>query len=91
VKANITFEQAIILSKEIIKEKEQRKLEVLEDIKVSDFSMLDAIDIQYYADILGITPNEVRAIYLAYNKDKTAFDLLNTFNKDDSNDIIDFF
>ena len=72
---------------------ERREIErkrLIEEIKTSNFQYLDARDVNYYAEELGITPNEVRDL----NKQAQGlsnYDYLNTFDGDDLDSIFDYF
>lgn len=58
----------------------------LEEFLSSDIGMLDAVDIAYYAEITGRTPNQLRRMHPS--NDLTS--LLYSFENDDTDNIIDF-
>lgn len=86
----INWNQAEQISQHETAKQKQDKIEAMEDIKTSDFSMLDATDIQFYANILDITCNEVREINIKHTG-ANAYDIMNSFENDETDDIIDFY
>ena len=88
MKANtvISWQQATQISQDEKQEKER----ILQEVKDSDFSILDARDVQYYADILEITPNEVRRINMK-TQNVNSYYMINTFIDDCTNDVFDFY
>lgn len=59
----------------------------LEEFMTSDISMMDAVDIFYYAEITKLEPNQLRRIH----PESDFQDYLHTFENDDSDDILTFF
>ena len=90
-KTTIEWHEAIQISKEQQDFDIVERKRLLDEIQTSNFSMLDARDINYYAYELGYTPNEIRYIHLAAHPELTSLDLLNTFEDDDTDQIIDFY
>lgn len=96
--ADIHWEQAYNDYEENKKSNPEKVREILEEIKCSDFSLLDALDVYGYVDKLNTyrsrkeeyTANEVRRINMNA-QDYTEFHLLNSFTGDDSDDIMDFY
>jgi len=87
--------------KDLNLEEEKR---LIKEIEESNFQMLDANDVNYYASALNevsnrlnsngkpdpYTPNDVRRMNMEA-KGLNSFDLLNTFMDDDEDFIIDFY
>jgi len=77
---------------------------IIEEIETSNFSMLDARDVNYYANELNkysnrkdkngqpnpYTPNEIRRMNMDA-QDLDGFDMFDTFMDDDTDSIIDFY
>lgn len=94
----ITYTEAVEVSKQIDLRNKERFEFLIEEIKSSSISMLDANDIRYYAAELTQTdptgkkwePNEVRRILIQNNPDENQFSVLDTFDFY-NDDIIDFY
>ena len=94
----IIWSQAKQLSAETIEANKIKFNHTLQEIKESDFSMLDYLDVAYYAQILTQCDpdqdtweaNDVRRLNMANTK-ANSFDIINTFENDDSDEIIDFY
>lgn len=87
----IHWEQALQVSEKQQKISKERRKELIKEIAESDFSMFDATDINYFAGALDIDSNLVRAIHLRANPHLTNFDLIHTFENDDTDSVIDFY
>lgn len=70
--------------------KDAQYLEALEDVKTSDFSMLSFMDVAHYAEILGITANEVRELNMKHTG-SSKYDMIDSFLESDTDDFIDFY
>jgi hypothetical protein len=100
----IYWEQAAQFSEKIKKENIAETERLIKEIETSNFSCLDARDINYYANELNrfsnrtkengdpdpYTPNEVRRMNMIAN-DLNSYDLLNTFIEDELDSVIDFY
>jgi len=63
---------------------------ILQEVKESDFSVLNHADVQHYANELNMTPNQVREINMKEQGTKT-IDYLETFIDSETDDIFDFY
>ena len=88
----ITYESAIYWQhKEVERQAEQRE-DTLEEVRTTELEMMDARDINYYAGILGIEPNEVRNMMMQPEDPGLRFEAqINSFAEDETDAIIDFF
>ena len=100
----IYWEQAAQYFEQNRKEDIQECKRLIEEIESSDFTVLDANDVNYYANRLNelsdrkdekgkpmpYTANEVRRINMNAN-DLHSFDMLNTFVDDITDDVIGFY
>ena len=100
----IHWEQAVKHFKHNQKEDVEKCRRIIEEIESSDFTCLNANDINYFANELNrysnrvdergkrklYTPNEVRRMNIEANE-LESFYLLNTFIDDITDDIIDFY
>ena len=72
---------------------------LIDEIETSNFSVLDARDIHYYAGRLNeltnrkepYTANEIRRMNMDSNDDVDQYDMIASFYEDETDDIIDFF
>jgi len=83
----ITWNEAEQEAERIRQEQEQIAAEKMQEFMDSSIGMLDARDIQYYAEITGKEPNELRRMHPENGIDT----LLRTFERDETDDIINFF
>lgn len=102
--SNIHWEQAYRSFKHNNKEDKKLVQKLLNEIASSDFTFLDANDVQHYANELNsysnrkdkdgkdkpYTANEIRLINMEA-KELNEFDFINSFLNDETDDIIDFF
>lgn len=86
----IQFDQAVKISQKAKAEKEQLQASILREVKESNFECYNARDISYFAEILEISSNEVRHINMEA-QGVSSFDLIGTFEDDETDDMIDFF
>lgn len=97
--ADIHITQAINQFPENNRRNQEAFNEVMEEIKISDFSMLSFLDVQHYADKLNeynpdrkakkFKANDVRELNVKAGNSR--YDMINSFVDSDSDDIFDFF
>lgn len=90
IQTTIEFNQAIAIYQEQTKISEQYRKEIIEEIETSCFDLYDASDIAHYAEILGITPNEVREMNRKAQR-ISRYEMIASFENSDIDDIIDYF
>ena len=88
----ITYESAIFWQKqEQIIEQENRE-DALQEIKDTCIDGLDAADVNYMASAAGIHPNEARRLFRKPNDSGERFMAeVNSFENDETDNIIDYF
>lgn len=98
IQTEISFEQAVRVSQTTRTQNKRRFEYLMQEIKDSDPTYLDAHDFNYYAGELTdncqdgktYTANEVRDM-MREGKDIDRYDMIGTFIGDDTDSIIDYF